>query len=156
MFNNIGGKIKGLAKVIFIISVIVWAICALIAAIGTGIAAAESCGSYRYPDSAAGFLAGFGIFILGAGIGFLVSWIGSFFMYGLGQLIEDTEINRRTNQQILAKLSAAPAAPACKAEPAAPVVPAEPAKPKTWICRSCGTENEESSLFCFNCGTRKA
>ena len=131
MFRNIGGKIKGLAKVIFIISVI-----------------------------AAGFFAGFGIFILVAGVGFLVSWIGSFFMYGLGQLIEDTEINRRTNQQILAKLNAAPAAPAPapapKAEPMAPAAPVMPPQPQKWVCQNCGTENEESSLFCFNCGTRKA
>lgn len=164
MFKNIGGKIKGLAKVLFVIFVIIFALSALVAAIAIGISTAQSCGSYRDPNGAAGFFAGLGTFILIAGLGFLFSWIGTFFTYGLGQLIEDTEINRKTNQQILNKLNAAPAAPEKPAAPArpaapapepAPAAPVQPQQPTTWICPNCHSTNESIAVFCTNCGMRK-
>ncbi len=152
MFKNIGGKIKALAKVLFIISVVLCVIGAIVAGIGAGASTAMSCGSYRSGSGVAGFFAGLGTFIVTAGLGFLFAWIGSFFTYGLGQLIEDTEINRKTNQEILKKLDNG-AAPA----PAAPVTPPPaPQKPTTWTCPNCHTVNDEHSAFCFNCGTRKA
>ena len=147
MFKNIGGKIKTLAKVLFIISVIVFALSAAVAAIYVGRMTAYSCGGYAYHSSSrngvAGFFAGLGTFIVGAGVGFLISWIGSFFMYGLGQLIEDTEINRKTNQEILKKLQSAPEQPKA------------PEQPAGWVCAKCGTVNTDESNFCYNCGTRK-
>ncbi len=75
MFKNIGGKIKGLAKVIcfvgFAISVVA----------GSGMMC-----SYHSSDPMAGM--GLAVMIVGP----LVSWIGSFFCYGFGELIENTTV----------------------------------------------------------------
>ena len=75
MFDNIGGKIKGLAKTVFVISVILFVIAGF--ALGLMFTLNE--------NPLIGFISLFGI----GGIGFLISWIGSFFMYGYGQLISD-------------------------------------------------------------------
>lgn len=69
MFDNIGGKIKKLAKV-----------CAWIGIIGS-------------------ILGGLGTFAIGgilgflfvAGLGCLLSWVGAFGLYGFGQLIENSD-----------------------------------------------------------------
>lgn len=72
MYNNIGGKIKGLAKIIFIIE----AIAAIITAIFL-IATNE-------------YLVGVGLIVLFAGP--LVAWISSWLLFGFGQLIENSDI----------------------------------------------------------------
>lgn len=73
MFDNIGGKIKGLAEFICYLGIIAFCIVGVVV-----IVTMES-------------------FILGvvvAGIGSLGSWIGSFMLYGTGQLIQNTDIIR--------------------------------------------------------------
>ena len=67
MFKNIGKKIKGLSTMICIIGIIVSIIGGL-----------------------ACMYVHFALFILIAGVGSLLSWIGSFFMYGFGELIDTT------------------------------------------------------------------
>lgn len=80
MFENIGGKIKTLATVITIIGIVGSVIFGLIIL-------------------ARDFLLGLLIIIVGS----LASWIGSFFAYGFGQLIENTEeliaINRQAQKK---------------------------------------------------------
>ncbi|MBO5129071.1 MAG: hypothetical protein J6B95_01835 [Oscillospiraceae bacterium] len=70
MFQNIGGKIKVLAQVVCWIGISI-SIIAGIALISEG-----------------GFI--FGLVMAAAGS--LASWVGSFLTYGLGQLIENTDI----------------------------------------------------------------
>ena len=74
MFDNIGSKIKALAKTVFIIMAVIWAISGF---------------SFM-------FILGGGVAILLGpligGIGILLSWIGTFFLYGFGQLIENSDI----------------------------------------------------------------
>ena len=72
MYENIGRKIKGLA-------IIVFAIMAILSVVA---------GVFMLFRDNGGFLIG----ILIAGIGILLSWIGTFFLYGFGQLIENTDI----------------------------------------------------------------
>ena len=67
MFENIGGKIKTLAKVVCWIGIVASVILGLLS---------------RNAITALLFI----------GIGSLGSWIGSFMTYGLGQLIENTDI----------------------------------------------------------------
>ena len=76
MFDNIGGKIKMLAKVLCWIGIIGSVITgfSLMAFLSRGI----------------GFL-GVLLGLLVAGVGCLFAWIGSFFTYGFGQLIENTD-----------------------------------------------------------------
>jgi len=71
MFSNIGGKIKRLAT----------AICAV------GIGVSVLCGMIII---ASGAMLGMGFAILIGGS--LLSWIGSFFAYGFGELIENTTV----------------------------------------------------------------
>ena len=72
MYENIGGKIKGLAIVVF-------AIMAILSVVA---------GVFMLFRDNGGFLIG----ILIAGTGILLSWVGTFFIYGFGQLIENTDI----------------------------------------------------------------
>lgn len=74
MFKNIGGKIKGLAKVICIVGIAI-SVVAGISMIGSG---------YN------GAMVGMGLAVMI--VGSLVSWIGSFFAYGFGELIENTTV----------------------------------------------------------------
>ena len=159
MFKNIGRKIKMLALVLFWIELVI----GVLAALGGGILVIILEGRY---DTLM-ILLGVAIIVIGSGLVFLFAWIGSFFMYGLGQLIDDTEINRKTNQQILEKLNDRPTekAPVVNARRAEPVVDTTPAEPvvetpvppvTSWVCPKCGNSNDLSAHFCINCGTRKS
>ena len=72
MFNNIGGKIKSLAKVVCWIGII--------ASIIGGIVL------FMEDDDM------FFICVLIAGGGALISWVSSFVLYGFGQLVENSDI----------------------------------------------------------------
>ena len=162
MFRNIGRKIKKLALVLFWISLVIGVLGSLI----TGIVMIATAGRW----SPGMVFAGIGIIIFGSGITFLFSWIGSFFMYGYGQLIDDTEINRKTNQELLKRMGgsvrgsdpmngipqyensyAAPTSYSAP-EPIQPVSYAAPAQDKPWYCPRCGAKNTDGK-FCYRCGT---
>ena len=102
MFHDVGRKIKGFARVVFVLMIIGTLTGALAAAIVTGKVAAYSCGGNAFhsagKDEVTGFFAGLGVFLLIAAIGIIVSWIFSLFLYAIGQYVEDTELNRETNQ----------------------------------------------------------
>lgn len=87
MWSNIGHKIKVLAKVLCWIGIVV-SVIAGIAIIAGGSAinnAAMSYGYYSYNNTTGSTtLAGILVIILGA----LGSWIGSFTMYGFGELVD--------------------------------------------------------------------
>ena len=83
MYNNIGAKIKLLAKIVAWVGII-WSGIAGIIAIAQGL---------DMRNGGALIATGLGI-IIG---GFLVSWISSWFLYGFGELIEKTtEIAKNT------------------------------------------------------------
>ena len=85
MFENIGGKIKGLAKFIF------WVI-SIISIIGggviifTGLANSDSDSSSKIASIVVGILSAVG--------GVLLAWIQNFLLYGFGELVD-------SNQKIL-------------------------------------------------------
>ena len=72
MYDNIGGKIKGLAKTSFIV--------ATIAAVITGIALIAT-------DED---LIGYGLLVMV--VGPIVAWFSSWLLYGFGQLVENSDI----------------------------------------------------------------
>ncbi|MBR2473091.1 MAG: hypothetical protein IKB44_03995 [Clostridia bacterium] len=76
MFDDIGGKIMKLAMVVAWIGIVCSIIWGLVMMPRAGI-----------------------IGIIYAGIGALVSWVGSFVLYGFGQLVENSDIiaNGRSN-----------------------------------------------------------
>ena len=77
MFKNIGKKIKTLALVICWVQIAVNVI--------GGIAAMVAIG--RVVNPAAGFFLGLLIIALGV----LIAWIGSFLLYGFGQLVDNSD-----------------------------------------------------------------
>ena len=83
MYNNIGGKIKGVA--------VAGCIFGIIASLITGILLISN-SSYYNPTTTAGWIT-----II---VGSLASWLGSFCLYGFGELIEKTS----ANNEILSKI----------------------------------------------------
>ena len=89
MFNNIGHKIKTLAKILCWIGIVLSFIIG-IAIMASGNGSLTINGNYANVSPVV-----IGIFYII--IGCLVSWVGSFFAYGFGQLIENTdEIKKNT------------------------------------------------------------
>lgn len=159
MFKNIGKKIKGLVKVIFwiyFISFILSGLGVVIMAIVSGAAVSEGNPAVIALCAVGGLIGG----AIVAGIGFLIAWIGSFFLYAYGQIADNTDKMAASTERLeagvadlysaVARLSAkyeevnAPKEEACEAAPAeaepvceaAPVVeesvaPAAPAEDAT-------------------------
>lgn len=78
MYNNIGGKIKGLTKVIAVMGALAPI------AIGLGL-------MFNDDDT---FFLGLVIIVVGC----LISWISSWLLYGFGELIENTALVARNTQ----------------------------------------------------------
>ena len=158
MFNNIGQKIKSLAKVFFWIGVIGSAVSGVV---------------MMTADDEAMIV--FGVLTIVFGIMF--SWVGNFFIYGFGQLVENsdrmvqllesgtvsTKRERKAESERTPQPKHAPKPP--KAEPKASrrsmeePQPSEPDELAEIICPHCGEElyvskEEESGLFCPFCGVR--
>ena len=124
MFGNIGGKIKTLAKVVCIAGMVL----SLINAIRIW-----NMGNTLHQDTT---LTGLLWLILGC----LGSWIGSFFTYGFGELIERTcSIDDKLNEATPEKDDSDR-----KMDPI-----------ETWICPNCRTVNPKSKIECHECGTLK-
>ncbi len=86
MFNNIGGKIKALAKIICYVGIAL----SIISGIGVMVYAGDAL--ENIPLAILG-----GIIVIGLGV--LFSWIGSFVLYGYGELVEsNTKIEENTRK----------------------------------------------------------
>ena len=92
MFDNVGGKIKALVKIVFIISCIGAGIAVFISFIG-------ACGS----KDGSGW-AGFFIALLSAVAVVFFSWIGSFVLYGYGEMVENSGITQYYTKKIYEEL----------------------------------------------------
>ncbi len=90
MFKNIGRKIKAFAKIVCWIGIILSLLAGIILIIaginGEGVRTFID-GSYTYMDS--GVLVVVGVFVLI--LGPLFSWIGSFMVYGFGELVDNVQ-----------------------------------------------------------------
>ncbi len=94
IFSNIGGKIKALAKFIFIAGII------LSIVLGIMIIASFSTTTKTYYNYARGYYytrtsTDGGMVALGIGVivvGFLLSWVGTVVLYGFGQLVRNYSI----------------------------------------------------------------
>ena len=94
MFNNIGHKIQKLAKAFWWIGIVFWTITGLALMAGGSSVTYRLNGEFVRANSGAGVVAG----ILTIIVGVLVSWIGSFLLYGFGQLVEDTHAIRANTE----------------------------------------------------------
>lgn len=121
MFENISDKIKTLAKITTIVGIAFFIICGLILIVSNQI------------------LSGLIIAVLGS----LASWVGSFVLYGFGELIENTSRPIYTRSNSLVKQTAPNEEPK-------PFYAATTTAPKEWYC-SCGALNSGSSTECSAC-----
>ena len=87
MYSNIGKKLKGLAKALFIIDTIAVIIIG-IAFVGTGLL------YYRILQYRFFIFGGIATIVIGP----VLSWISSWFLYGFGELIDKTSIIARNTQ----------------------------------------------------------
>lgn len=74
MFTNIGGKIKAVASIVCWIGIVLSVLTGIVMMVAA-------------QGNIAGILSG----IVGAGVGALASWVGSFVLYGFGQIVENTD-----------------------------------------------------------------
>lgn len=90
MFNNIGGKIKGLAKFLCWLGIILSVVAGVVLIIAAATKSSYTFDSYgeKFVLSSGGsVVAGILVIVFGS----LFSWIGSFFMYGFGELVENSK-----------------------------------------------------------------
>jgi len=129
MWDNIGEKIKLLAKVIAWVGIIS-SVIGGISLISQGFDINQSSRSGR--DGGLFILLGIASLIGGS----IISWISSFFMYGFGELIEKTSaIEKNTRNVISANV----------------VSNGE----YGWVCKKCAHTNRNMALFCNSCGEKK-
>lgn len=101
MFNNIGRKIKTLAKILCWLGIIASVLFGIIMVV-IGVTVSRPSPLQGYVDPIGFYLGGTpgivgGIVIMV--VGSLTSWSGSFCMYGFGQLIENSDIRTRVALQ---------------------------------------------------------
>lgn len=143
MLDNIGGKIKTLAVVVCIIGMIASVIGAFVI--------------WGMHDSRYNPTIWLGFIVLLAGC--LGSWIGSFFTYGFGQLIESNEeevaLLRRIDNQIKAAQNQNNAAQTTSGQRSGAEKQVK-MLPKGWKCPDCGYDyNGADKTCCDICGARR-
>lgn len=128
MYDNIGEKIKNFAKVSCCLCMIasVVAFISLLAAKRYGVA----------------FLV-----LLG---GCVISWVGSFFAYGFGQLIENTDI--LVDKVRYNKNPYIPEKNTDRNNDFSGLKHLRRDTPDKWVCKVCNTENKADALYCEDCG----
>lgn len=91
MYENVGGKIKGVAQTFTVIGIIISVLLFIVLMIPAGEAAREGSGTELiFP---------FVVLIIGC----LFSWLSSLVLYGFGQLIENTDTIARNIEKIHAR-----------------------------------------------------
>jgi hypothetical protein len=137
MFDHIGSKIKTLATILTVIGIVLSFFCGL---------------TLLLNEEGSGLV----IMILGS----LCSWLGSFLLYGFGQLIENSD----KIVELLAgnEFDISPEAvnrPSSDSQPltddrgACAGTPTQ--KPADWVCFACGNSNFHNVQFCQHCGVSK-
>lgn len=140
MFNNIGGKIKTVAKVLCWIGIVGSVIGGIAFMIAGG--SVSQYGYYRSGATGGSFLVGLLIALVGA----LASWIGSFLLYGFGELID-------VSKAIENKLAHMPANIPQPQPESKQSASSTPTVSGTWRCHKCGKRNPYGTTSCEECGT---
>ena len=129
MFNNVGGKIKGVAIVYFIIGFIS-------SFIGGILLISEG-----------GELAGLiGLLVLFLGI--LSSLVVSWFLYAYGEIVDILKDIKETTQRQTKVLMSMNQKPLQNKT----TEPVQNSQPKNYYCTKCGKEIDQNTKFCPNCG----
>lgn len=166
MFSNIGGKLKKLAVILAVLGIIGSVISGLVTMAGSS--SMRMYGSYGIGYSAGRIVAG----LLIIAVGFLLSWVGTMGLYGLGELIERTvqteehtrvladEVRALRKQGIACNLplwdskpSVAPGVSTTVSTPSDSSTQTSDSSTDMWRCGKCGVMNASTAISCKNCGT---
>ena len=153
MFNNIGGKCKGLARFLCWVGII----CSVIGAIVLFVYGAKcSYRDYIHPFVGYGFL----VLIVGP----LSSWIGSWVIYAIGEAAENSVSINHDNKAILKKLESIeggngntvtkPSSLSAKNFKLSKLDEADSAH-ETWKCDMCNSVNPASAKHCLRCNCNR-
>lgn len=152
MFDNIGRKIKGYAKIVFAIGVIVGCILAFVQL-------------FALFELDEGFW-GLCVFLFTIAISVLISFISAMFIYGFGELVENSERIRRNTEETYnityelysheydkdKKSSSSHTTPINHG-----TIPATRRGTSVdgWICGKCDMRNASSAMYCKSCGSNR-
>lgn len=144
MFDNIGGKIKGYAKIIFAIFVIA----GIIGAIATWILV--------------GGFGGFMLFLVVGAFSIIAAYLSVMFIYAFGDLVENSEYIRKNTEEIynINYETYSKIYDATTKEDTAPInlgtiqstVKTDNTPLGGWVCKKCDTRNNEGVKYCKSCG----
>ena len=143
MFDNIGGKIKGLAKVICWIGIIISVIVGIILLANSTIDYGKGIFGGKQTDPLM-VAAGLGVMIVGS----LFSWLGSFVLYGFGQLVENSSSIRFDLSQMKGKMDKFAKEGASYSSQSSSTSNSA----NDWLCGYCNTRNPQSYTTCKLCG----
>ena len=143
MFDNIGGKIKGLAKFICWVGIIASVVLGIVIISGANIGS----GRHMYTDSSTIIV---GVITIVAGS--ILSWVGSFVLYGFGELVENSSELVDQIDEIRTKKTTTET----YRQPISPISSDGEAysSQNQWTCPKCGRRNPITLKVC-NCGTFK-
>ena len=143
MFNNVGKKIKIIAKIIFVLICVV-AVIAIIADLFITLQA----GQVSEKVSAQAWVTFFIVVAISI-IAVSLSAVALFFIYGYGELIETNQEIRDGLNYLIQERSIA----IDKAYNSAPEKGnATTENSGKWECKKCGEENSNNTIICKNCG----
>ncbi len=138
MFENIGGKIKGYAKAVFVIEALGSLAGAVAIAVGIG-----------------GF-GGFMMFLISLAIFIIISYLSVMFLYAYGELVENSAKINKNTEELVRKINMV-----AETQGVRPVVVQNPPPVNRhilsgpWRCKNCDTQNSDSDRFCKSCGASR-
>lgn len=156
MFDNIGGKIKGLAKFVCWAGIVMSVLMGILTMVG---ASQSSSYGYGYRSSGgAGFLGGLIVMVAG-GLG---SWLGSLALYGFGELVDNVSsiagkmatLNSDGSKSSLSQVASLTqrARPSTPSRPLSQIPALNQHSTDSWICKNCNEQNPSIRTACQNCG----
>ena len=133
MFDNIGSKIKTVATTLTALGITLSVLAGIVIL-------------------CEGDASGLFVIIFGS----LLSWLGSFLLYGFGQLVENSD----RMVELLEEIAPEPATPAhpehtVPYHPSVDETVSPPVTPADWVCYSCGNTNFHKVHSCQICGVTK-
>ena len=130
MFNNIGEKIKKLAKFLFLLIIALYVLIGICMAISLGV----------QDDGNLGLIVGVVLFPVIVGVGILVAWLNTIILYAFGELVDNSKKSVVLQHEIIKCLKSSQKNEQDNVNTSA-----------KWRCEKCGCEISGDYSFCPFC-----